>query len=319
MTQHSTDPIDAVITWVDGSDPLHRAKREAAAQALGRPLHANAANPHRWGSADELAYCLRSIQNHASWLRHIWIVTDAQQPEPAIIPPALAARITIVDHRALFEGYESCLPTFNSLAIESLLWRIPGLSERFLYFNDDVFLTASLAPDDVFFGASPVLRGKWVDYSDMLRDPATHADPALFNHVTQANAARMLGYGPARLWDSAHVVHPLHRGVLANLFQTHQDAFQANIAHPFRDVSQFQPMALHNHACLRAGRYGTVATKDYLHLRSGATDDFPLIDVRRYLHRSTLPGMKFLCVNDLPALRAALPDINSLIEQAIAA
>lgn len=319
MSKISQSPIDAVITWVDGSDPAHLAKRKAAARAHGRPLHANAANPHRWGSADELGYCLRSIQNHAPWLRRIWIVTDAQRPDASSIPPELAAQITIVDHRTIFAGHDGCLPCFNSLAIECLLWRIPGLSDRFLYFNDDVFLTAALTPDDVFHGAAPVLRGKWVDYSALAEDPSARADPALFNHFTQITAAQMLGYTPARLWDSAHVVHPLNRQVLEHLFHRYGPAYGANIAHPFRDISQFQPMALHNHACLRSGQFGTVARKDYLHVHSGATQDFSLPDVRRYLTRATLPDMRFLCVNDLPALRAALPDANHLIEQAIAA
>lgn len=319
MLDMAQSPIDAVITWVDGGDPAHIAKRQAAARALARPLHANAANPHRWGSADELGYCLRSIQNHAPWLRHIWIVTDAQTPDANVIPQALRERIRLVDHAEIFAGHAPCLPSFNSLAIESLLWRIPGLSDRFLYFNDDVFLTAPLAPEDVFQGSDPVLRGKWVDYSALMSDPALRDDPALFNHFTQITAAAMLGYTPARLWDSAHVVHPQNRRVMAQLFMQHTGAFLANIAHPFRDIGQFQPMALHNHACLRAGQFGTAPAKDYLHLRSGATDDFALPDVQRYLHRSTLPGMKFLCVNDLPALRAALPEATHLIEQAIAA
>jgi hypothetical protein len=40
--------------------------------------------------------------------------------------------------RVLFDDPASQLPSFNSLAIESVLHRIPGLSRRFLYFNNDV-------------------------------------------------------------------------------------------------------------------------------------------------------------------------------------
>ena len=59
-------------------------------------------------------------------------------------PRRLQAKIRRVTHRELFEGFEDNLPTFNSLAIETLLWRIPDLAEQFLYFNDDVFLTAPI-------------------------------------------------------------------------------------------------------------------------------------------------------------------------------
>jgi hypothetical protein len=168
--------VDAVITWVDGADPVHRAKRErhlALAQAdvvaqARAPLHDNGTNPHRWLCGDELNYCVRSIANNAPWVRRIWIVTDAQTPEIMQLPPEIAAKISIVDHSEIFAGYDDALPTFNSLSIETMLWRIPGLAEHFLYFNDDVFLTAPVTRSDFFAGDGPVLRGQWADHSDLV-------------------------------------------------------------------------------------------------------------------------------------------------------
>uniref|UniRef100_A0A1I8IBY8 Stealth_CR2 domain-containing protein n=1 Tax=Macrostomum lignano TaxID=282301 RepID=A0A1I8IBY8_9PLAT len=49
---------------------------------------------------------------------------------------------------------KSHLPTFNAPAIESHLHRIPGLSDHFLYFNDDVFLTKPVHPHDFYCPAS---------------------------------------------------------------------------------------------------------------------------------------------------------------------
>jgi hypothetical protein len=156
--------VDAVITWVDGADPAHRHKRDhhlsqAEAQA---PLHDNGTNPHRWLCSDELNYCVRSIAHNAPWVRRIWIVTDDQQPMLAPMSAEDSAKIRIVDHREIFAGYEDALPTFNSLSIETMLWRIPGLADHFLYFNDDVFLTAPVTRSDFFSADGPVLRGKWV-------------------------------------------------------------------------------------------------------------------------------------------------------------
>ena len=45
---------------------------------------------------------------------------------------------------------KSDLPTFSSPAIESHLHRIPGLSDKFLYFNDDVMFGSEVWPDDFF-------------------------------------------------------------------------------------------------------------------------------------------------------------------------
>jgi hypothetical protein len=309
--------IDAVITWVDGDDPAHIARRQRHQPAT--PPNANATNPHRWACNDELRYCLRSIANHAPWIGRIWIVTDAQVPDLSRLPADLVARVRIVDHLALFTGHETALPTFNSLAIETLLWRIPGLSERFVYFNDDVFLTGPLAPHDVFDGLKPVLRGGWVNHTDIAADAASRSDPALLNALTQINAAALAGFGPERMFRSAHVVHPLRRSVLATLFGRHRAAFIANIGHRFRCTSQFLPQALHNHACIAAGTAVLHSADDHLHLRTGAVQDYPLPQVRAYLASALQPQFKFLCVNDLPQVEAAIPDTRDWIERAIAA
>ncbi len=310
--------IDAVITWVDGAEPAHRARRETWL-AKAAPANENGSNPHRWACSDELRYCLTSIANNAPWIGRIWIVTDAQTPDLSGLPGALRAKIAIVDHRSLFAGHETALPTFNSLAIESLLWRIPGLAEHFVYFNDDVFLTAPLSPGDVFAGDRPVLRGKWVDHTSLLADESTRNDPARLNDFTQINAATLLGFGAESVFVAAHVVHPMRRSVFAALWAAHGDAFQTNIGHRFRDTSQFLPQALHNHACLQRNGCVVTTADDHLHLRTGAVADFPLAAVRAYLARATQPGMKFLCVNDLPQVEAVIPDTRAWIEAAIGA
>ena len=79
-------------------------------------------------------------------VRTIWLVTDDQVPAAIDRPKAEQENIRIVDHREIFRGYEQFLPTFNSYAIETMLWRIDGLADRFLYFNDDMMLVAQARP-----------------------------------------------------------------------------------------------------------------------------------------------------------------------------
>ena len=56
-------------------------------------------------------------------------------------------RITLVSHSQIFRN-QSHLPTFNSVAIETHLHRIPGLSRRFIYFNDDFAFQAPVSLED---------------------------------------------------------------------------------------------------------------------------------------------------------------------------
>lgn len=139
-----TFPVDAVYTWVDGADPEWIRRR---AGALGRTdYHEQAVSAARFTSRDELRYSLRSLYQFAPWLRTIYLVTDGQVP--AWLETSHPG-IKVVHHRDIFSD-STALPTFNSHAIESQLHHIPGLSDHFLYFNDDVFLGRSVTPAEFF-------------------------------------------------------------------------------------------------------------------------------------------------------------------------
>jgi hypothetical protein len=95
---------------------------------------------------DEIRFCLRSIHNLAPWIRAIWPVTDNQVSAAIDRRRAERDNIRIVDHREIFRGNEQLLPTFNSLAIETMLWLIDGLADCFLYFNDDMMFVGPVEP-----------------------------------------------------------------------------------------------------------------------------------------------------------------------------
>jgi len=106
--------------------------------------HSEDISTSRFEDNDELRYSLRSVEKHAPWVRHIFIVTNGQIPSWLNLDDE---RVTIVSHSDIFVN-RSHLPTFSSPAIESHLHRIPGLSEWFIYMNDDVFFGRDVWPDD---------------------------------------------------------------------------------------------------------------------------------------------------------------------------
>ncbi|MEV2241150.1 stealth family protein [Micromonospora sp. NPDC049891] len=146
-------PIDAVYTWVDGSDPEWLERKRAALGSPGGELHAIAANSSRYQNRDELRYSMRSLHSFAPWLRKIFLVTDGQLP--SWLDPS-HPMITVVSHAELFADLGG-LSSFNSHAIESRLHRIEGLAEHFLYLNDDVFLGRPLLPTH-FFHANGIAK-----------------------------------------------------------------------------------------------------------------------------------------------------------------
>lgn len=89
-------------------------------------------------------YSLRSLEVNAPWIRNIYIVTNGQVPSWL---DTTNPRVHIITHAMIFPN-ASFLPTFSSPAIEMNLHRIPGLSDYFIYFNDDVFLGRPVFPYD---------------------------------------------------------------------------------------------------------------------------------------------------------------------------
>lgn len=128
-------PIDVVYTWVNGQDSEWQQKRDQALRSYTLPSTCEAKVRSRFRNRDELKYSLRSIHKYAKFVNHIYIVTAGQRPHWLKHHP----KITVIDHKSIFADH-SHLPTFNSHAIEANLHKIPQLSERFIYFNDDVFL-----------------------------------------------------------------------------------------------------------------------------------------------------------------------------------
>ncbi len=132
--------IDFVVLWVDGNDPAWQAEKQ---KYKGAPDGGNGSNRYRdWGL---MKYWFRAVETYAPWVRKIHFVTWGH------LPPFLDTgnpKLHIVRH----EDYmpRDALPCFNSCALEVNLHRIEGLAEHFVYFNDDVFLTRPMKPEQFF-------------------------------------------------------------------------------------------------------------------------------------------------------------------------
>eukprot|EP01084_Bolivina_argentea_P320331 555782_1 len=98
----------------------------------------------RYRDNEELRYSLRSVWQFAPWIRNIYIITNGQVPAWINLDNP---KIWIVAHDDIYKN-KSHLPTFASPSIEANIHRIPGLSKKFLYLNDDVMFGNDIYPDD---------------------------------------------------------------------------------------------------------------------------------------------------------------------------
>jgi hypothetical protein len=137
--------IDIVILWVDGSDEKWLAER--AKYMTNREKDAGANRYRDWGT---LKYIFRGIEKFAPWVRNVFLVTCGQCPTWLDTDHP---KVRLIRHSDFLKPEN--LPTFSSQAIDLNLWRIPELSEHFIYLNDDMFFTDHVKPDDFFKNGLP--------------------------------------------------------------------------------------------------------------------------------------------------------------------
>jgi hypothetical protein len=243
-------PVDVVYTWVDGDDPVWRAKLDAA-RGISAPANPLAANDARYTSRDELRYSLRSLERFAGWVRHIYLVTDDQVPEWLDVDHP---GVTVISHRELFDPADA-LPTFNSHAIGTQVRRIPGLSEHFLLFNDDVFLGRPVTPETFFHGngltrifPSPALFGQ---------GPRT-ADDAPVDAAGKNNRDLIEQRFGARVTNKfLHAPHALRRSVLDEVAEVFDEPVTRTARSRFRDPDDIAMASLTHYYAYFTGRATT--------------------------------------------------------------
>lgn len=292
--------IDAVITWVDGSDPVLSAKRRRYTMADELVLE-DVAGATRYADLGEIHWCVRSINKFAPWIHKIYIITDGQDPKVESRIP-----VEIVDHKIVFSGYEQYLPTFNSLSIESMMWRIPGLSERFIYFNDDIFLIRPCLEEDFFIGDKPVCYGcrgplLWFKLLVALKK-TDHGRKQVTVKSTLLRSAAVNGNIFTLLYLD-HTPRSLLKSSLDRFYATHPEALIQNISHRFRDREQHRVDAV---AYMTGGYVRRPYKKFLVYMEPKDKPDY----LKKKLMLLDIPYKKFCCINSLDK---ASPDDRRMV------
>ncbi len=137
--------IDFVLTWVDGNDPKWQEDF-----AKYKDLEGDS-RKSRYRDWSNLQYLFRAFEQFTPWVNKIYFVTYGHLPKWL---DASHPKLIIVRHEDFMNPED--LPVFNINPIEINFHRIKDLSEHFVYFNDDTFITAALTPERFFKKGLPV-------------------------------------------------------------------------------------------------------------------------------------------------------------------
>lgn len=227
--------IDAVFTWVDGSDPAwQESKRQLRQKFFGeKGAPDDADNASRFADNDELRYALRSFAQFAPWIRTVHLITADQKPAWLN-----TATVNIVSHADIFPE-DVPLPVFSTRPIEFCVHRVPNLAEHFIYSNDDFMLGRPVSPGDFFLpDGTPLL---WVlkrgpkhmqKLLKKLGSPSSHA-----SSVARAHTIITERYGAHYPYVLRHYPKAMTKRSAAALWDAFPREIQSTLNAPFRSPS----------------------------------------------------------------------------------
>lgn len=160
------DKIDIVMIWVDGADKDWQSEKikysdnpEAVRSGINRYRD--------WGL---LRYWFRGVEKFAPWVNNIYFITCGHYPKWLNLNHP---KLKFVRHDEYIP--KEYLPTFSANPIELNFHRIKELSDKFIYFNDDMFIINTISKEDFFKNGKPrFVAGSDATYSDDYNDVFSH-------------------------------------------------------------------------------------------------------------------------------------------------
>ncbi len=296
--------IDAVVTWVDGNDPVIIKKRNEFLSVNKTHEISTGKDQTRFTDNGEIYYCLKSIRKFAPWIRQIHLVTDNQKPDFLTSEFMETHKIRLVSHKEIFKDYPSALPTFNTRTIESGFINIEGLSPYFIYFNDDFILTGDVQPEDFFRDGKPVLRGQfqniihygafrvWLNHILTLGLQKLLGITRSMHLLLQVRSAQLAGFDKY-YYRSPHVPHPVMKKTLTDFVEKNPDLYENNLKYKFRSTEQFSAIFLANHLEVKKNNAIITDADDALTING---EMMLLFMLKRKLTQISRDNIKFLCM-----------------------
>ena len=252
------------MLWVDGNDETWQQQKKKY-NSLITSKNENDNGDCRFRDWDNLQYWFRGVEKYASWVNKVYFITNGQKPKWLNLE---AEKLVFVNHSDYIPN--ESLPTFNSHVIELNLHRIESLSDNFVYFNDDTFITDDI-PSSLFFnGDIPVhpaeLRPIIVNndnslllahvYSNMMYIINSHfnmkdsvkANKSKWFSIKHCGAKRsfqnriLSHYRAFPGFRSYHLPVPIRKPTMKEIWLKENDVLSSTTGHKFRthdDVSQY--------------------------------------------------------------------------------
>lgn len=248
--------IDFVVTWVNMDDPEW--KKEFIKYSGKSDNEKNGVSVARFRDYGFLKFWFRGIEQFAPWVRKIHFITSGQTPEWLNIDNP---KLNVIHHKDIIP--EKYLPTYNSVVIERYIHKIPGLSEHFVYFNDDFYITRPITPERFFKDDLPcdiatfLYNPSWSQWYKRIKNNIR----IINRHFNKKEVMKRdhdkwfdKSYGSRARWNyilkpynkfitlrTPHNAQPYLKSTFEEVWAAEEDALTKTSANRFRTVTDYTP------------------------------------------------------------------------------
>jgi hypothetical protein len=255
---------------VDGNDPLWKLDYEkySDVQVMEKRFR-------DWGT---LRYLLRGVEKHMPFVSNVFLVVSHESQVPQWIDKNV---VRVVLHKDFIP--ETLLPTFNCNPIEMHLHNIEGLSEEYIYFNDDLFPVAVSRREDFYRDGKAVLGfSRHLFAGGMFKRICRNSDRMARGLLSMPDSFCFL--------RPQHSCQPMFRSVCSKVYDSLKDEILTSMTRTRTAANMNQYLYLDY--AFYSGRMISerISCK---HFSAAVTSPSRL---RRFIRK---PYRKFLCINDV--------------------
>lgn len=184
-----SETIDIVLPYVNPMD------KEWQAEFIKYKRQGGDKGKNRFRDAGTLQHWFRLIRKNAKFNYRIVLILARESQVPKWLD-VNAKDLRIVYHREFIPTKE--LPTFNSSVINCYIPFIRDLNEKYILFNDDVFMIRHTYAGDWFDGDKPRFHSDWIMYprSDKLWDKNIGKCQSIINRLANCDLYNVPEHGP---------------------------------------------------------------------------------------------------------------------------
>ena len=223
--------IDMVIPYVNNQDEVWRRNY---LQYFARVNYKKLADMRsaRYEDIGLIYYNLRLIEKNMPFIRTIYLLlSNKEQVNHKLLP----SKVKVIYHNEFIPL--RFLPTFNSTTIEMFLHNIKGLSEYFIYANDDMLPVGKLKEDDFFSDDGKIkMNYRYEKYEYNPKNPFRKQCLNSYQHVSDLVG---LGYGLNEFIKPDHSITPMIKSHCKYVVETLGDTI-------YREIRSYRTHEQHN-------------------------------------------------------------------------